>query len=30
MIAGNFCIMFTIWVYLTWLPGYLENPLALA
>ncbi|EAA5258743.1 MFS transporter [Salmonella enterica subsp. enterica] len=27
MIAGNFCIMFTIWVYLTWLPGYLETSL---
>lgn len=27
MIAGNFCIMFTIWVYLTWLPGYLEKSL---
>ena len=25
MISGNFCIMFTIWVYLTWLPGYLET-----
>ncbi len=25
MISGNFCIMFTIWVYLPWLPGYLET-----
>ncbi|TKI04346.1 MFS transporter [Martelella alba] len=27
MIIGNFSIMFTIWVYLTWLPGYLEKSL---
>jgi sugar phosphate permease len=27
MILGNFSIMFTIWVYLTWLPSYLENSL---
>ncbi|ULR30819.1 MFS transporter [Dickeya fangzhongdai] len=27
MILGNFSIMFTIWVYLTWLPGYLEKSL---
>jgi D-galactonate transporter len=27
MIFGNFCIMFTIWVYLTWLPSYLETSL---
>lgn len=27
MIIGNFSIMFTIWVYLTWLPGYLERSL---
>ncbi|TCV96619.1 sugar phosphate permease [Biostraticola tofi] len=27
MIIGNFSIMFTIWVYLTWLPSYLENSL---
>ncbi|KES18867.1 MFS transporter [Gilliamella apicola] len=25
MILGNFGIMFTIWVYLTWLPSYLEK-----
>ncbi|WP_322903664.1 MFS transporter [Paenibacillus campi] len=25
MIIGNFGIMFTIWVYLTWLPSYLEK-----
>jgi sugar phosphate permease len=25
MIIGNFGIMFTIWVYLTWLPSYLET-----
>lgn len=25
MILGNFGIMFTIWVYLTWLPSYLET-----
>lgn len=25
MIIGNFGIMFTIWVYLTWLPSYLER-----
>ncbi|CAH1196871.1 MULTISPECIES: MFS transporter [Paenibacillus] len=25
MIVGNFGIMFTIWVYLTWLPSYLEK-----
>ncbi|ASN16620.1 MFS transporter [Pantoea ananatis] len=25
MVIGNFSIMFTIWVYLTWLPGYLEK-----
>ncbi|WP_224752774.1 MFS transporter [Metabacillus arenae] len=24
MVIGNFGIMFTIWVYLTWLPSYLE------
>ncbi|NDL64442.1 MFS transporter [Acerihabitans arboris] len=27
MILGNFSIMFTIWVYLTWLPSYLEKSL---
>ncbi|OWS75095.1 MFS transporter [Pantoea sp. VS1] len=27
MVIGNFSIMFTIWVYLTWLPGYLEKSL---
>lgn len=27
MIVGNFSIMFTIWVYLTWLPSYLEKSL---
>lgn len=27
MILGNFSIMFTIWVYLTWLPSYLERSL---
>lgn len=27
MILGNFSIMFTIWVYLTWLPSYLETSL---
>ncbi|MFT4192252.1 MAG: MFS transporter [Comamonas sp.] len=27
MILGNFSIMFTIWVYLTWLPRYLQNTL---
>ena len=27
MVLGNFSIMFTIWVYLTWLPGYLEKSL---
>lgn len=27
MVVGNFSIMFTIWVYLTWLPGYLEKSL---
>ena len=27
MIVGNFSIMFTIWVYLTWLPSYLETSL---
>ncbi|RXH44171.1 MFS transporter, partial [Streptococcus pyogenes] len=25
MIIGNFGIMFTIWVYLTWLPSYLQK-----
>jgi D-galactonate transporter len=25
MVIGNFGIMFTIWVYLTWLPSYLEK-----
>jgi sugar phosphate permease len=27
MVIGNFSIMFTIWVYLTWLPSYLEKTL---
>lgn len=27
MVLGNFSIMFTIWVYLTWLPSYLEKSL---
>lgn len=27
MVIGNFSIMFTIWVYLTWLPSYLEKSL---
>ncbi|KAF1023478.1 MAG: putative L-galactonate transporter [Paracidovorax wautersii] len=27
MILGNFSIMFTIWVYLTWLPRYLQSTL---
>lgn len=27
MVIGNFSIMFTIWVYLTWLPSYLETSL---
>jgi sugar phosphate permease len=27
MVMGNFSIMFTIWVYLTWLPSYLEKSL---
>ncbi|CAG9298153.1 MFS transporter [Celerinatantimonas diazotrophica] len=30
MIIGNFCIMFTIWVYLTWLPSYLENSMGMS
>ncbi|MBF9000283.1 MFS transporter [Vibrio nitrifigilis] len=30
MIIGNFSIMFTIWVYLTWLPSYLENSMGLS
>ncbi|MCL6599194.1 MAG: MFS transporter [Alicyclobacillus macrosporangiidus] len=25
MIIGNFGVVFTVWVYLTWLPGYLEK-----
>ncbi|MFM2479186.1 MFS transporter [Celerinatantimonas sp. MCCC 1A17872] len=30
MIIGNFSIMFTIWVYLTWLPSYLENSMGMS
>lgn len=29
-VVGSFCIQFTVWVYMTWLPGYMQKSLGLS